>query len=71
MIPLINTKDPEEVLWVEKKQALCLIQAPDTTWRYAHIYFMEQVAKWEGKLREVSRLRIEQHLDYMKGLENG
>jgi hypothetical protein len=28
---------------------------------------MEQATKWQNKLREVSRMRIEKHLDYMKG----
>ena len=66
-IPLINTSDPNDVHWVEKKQALSLVEAPGTPWRHAHVYFMEQVAIWENKLREVSRMRIEKHLDYTKG----
>jgi len=70
-IPLINTSEPEVIHWVDYKQALCLIEAPNTTWRHAHIYYMEQVAKWERKLREISRLRIEKHLDDKKGNVNG
>jgi cytochrome c oxidase assembly factor CtaG len=66
-IPVINISNPDDVHWVEKKQALCLVEAPNTDWRHAHVYFMEQATKWQNKLREVSRMRIEKHLDYMKG----
>jgi hypothetical protein len=63
-IPLIN-HDETDVQWFEPMQAKCLLEAPNSSWRYAHIYYREQAAKWEEKLRVLNKERILRHLNHL------
>lgn len=64
MIPLINLKS-ELVQWLEPTQARCLLEAPNSSWRYAHIYYREQAAKWEEKLRILNKERVLRQLNHL------
>jgi len=63
-IPLIN-HDETDVQWLEPMQAKCLLEAPNSSWRYAHIYYREQAAKWEEKLRVLNKERILRQLNHL------
>ena len=63
-IPLINPLQSEEqVHWLELRKAECLLFAPNSPWKHAHLYFMHQAAKWEERLRSVKRERLERNLN--------
>ena len=56
-IPLIS-HDETDVQWVEPMQAKCLLESPNSSWRYAHISYRDQEEKWEEKLRVLNKERI-------------
>ena len=70
-VPVINTSDIDKIVhWVGVKQAQCLLNGVNTNWKSAHVYYMEQAAYWENKIRDLGREKIERNLDYT-GESNG
>jgi len=70
-VPVINTSDVDKIVhWVGTKQAQFLLNGVNTNWKAAHIYYMEQAAYWQNKIRDLGREKIERNLDYM-GENNG
>lgn len=63
-IPLIKLTS-DIVHWLEPNQAKTLLEAPDSPWRYAHVYYRQQSAKWEEKLRVLNKERILRQLNHL------